>query len=185
MLRLCGIDGSTFPVANTPHVKKRMKKARIRRGRAAYPMVGGAVMVELDSPNPLAAALGPHGESEMVPAERVLSFQPENGLMISNRCKWCKDCGDFWGYRPICWGPDKIRILVRRALCRIAEAANAPGRQRSCPRVLRKPVNRWPRLRKNIYRSGLIVRSAGESMHEFLNGNEPNGDILLNRREDL
>jgi hypothetical protein len=69
-LRLCGIDGSTFSVTNTPQVKQRMKKARSRRGRAAFPKVGVAVLVELGLHNPLAAALGPDGESEMVLANR-------------------------------------------------------------------------------------------------------------------
>ena len=75
-LRLCGVDGSLFSVTNTPQVKKQMRKARSRRGRAAFPKVGVAVMVELGLHNPLAAALGAKGESEMVLAKRVLSAQP-------------------------------------------------------------------------------------------------------------
>jgi len=84
-LRLCGIDGSTFSVTNTPQVKKRMKKARSRRGRAAFPKVGVAVMVELGLHNPLAAALGSEGESEMVLAKRVVASQPEHSLLINDR----------------------------------------------------------------------------------------------------
>jgi hypothetical protein len=42
-------------------------------------------MVELGLHNPLAAALGAKGESEMVLAKRVLSAQPENSLMINDR----------------------------------------------------------------------------------------------------
>jgi hypothetical protein len=84
-LRLCGIDGSTFSLTNTPQVKKRMKKARSRRGRAAFPKVGVAVMVELGLHNPLAAALGAQGESEMVLAKRVVASQPEQSLLISDR----------------------------------------------------------------------------------------------------
>ena len=84
-LRLCGIDGSTFSVTNTPQVKKRMRKARSRRGRAAFPKVGVAVLVELGLHNPLAAALGPEGESEMVLAKRLLPAQPEKSLLISDR----------------------------------------------------------------------------------------------------
>ena len=84
-LRLCGVDGSLFSVTNTPQVKKQMRKARSRRGRAAFPKVGAVVMVELGLHNPLAAALGAKGESEMVLAKRVLSAQPENSLMINDR----------------------------------------------------------------------------------------------------
>jgi hypothetical protein len=84
-LRLCGIDGSTFSVTNTPQVKKAMKKARSRRGRAAFPKVGVAVMVELGLHNPLAAALSSEGDSEMVLARRVVAKQPEQSLLISDR----------------------------------------------------------------------------------------------------
>ena len=84
-LRLCGVDGSLFSVTNTPQVKKQMRKARSRRGRAAFPKVGVAVMVELGLHNPLAAALGAKGESEMVPAKQVLAAQPEQSLVLNDR----------------------------------------------------------------------------------------------------
>jgi hypothetical protein len=84
-LRLCGVDGSSFSISNTPQVKKQMRKARSRRGRAAFPKVGAAVMVELGLHNPLAAALGTKGESEMVLAKRILSAQPTKSLLLSDR----------------------------------------------------------------------------------------------------
>ena len=84
-LRLCGVDGSLFSVTNTPQVKTHMRKARSRRGRAAFPKVGVAVMVELGLHNPLAAALGAKGESEMVLAKRVLLAQPAKSLLLSDR----------------------------------------------------------------------------------------------------
>ena len=84
-LRLCGVDGSLFSVTNTPQVKKQMRKAKSRRGRAAFPKVGVAVMVELGLHNPLAAALGANGESEMVLAKQVLAAQPERSLLVSDR----------------------------------------------------------------------------------------------------
>ena len=84
-LRLCGVDGSLFSVTNTPQNKKQMRKAQSRRGRAAFPKVGVAVMVELGLHNPLAAALGAKGESEIVLAQQVLSAQPEQSLLINDR----------------------------------------------------------------------------------------------------
>jgi hypothetical protein len=84
-LRLCGIDGSTFSVTNTPQVKKQMRKAKSRRGRAAFPKVGVAVLVELGLHNPLAAAVGAQGESEMVLAKRVLPAQPAKSLLLGDR----------------------------------------------------------------------------------------------------
>jgi hypothetical protein len=84
-LRLCGVDGSLFSVSNTPQVKKQMGKARSRRGRAAFPKVGAAVLVELGLHNPLAAALGAKGESEMTLARQVLSAQPARSLLLGDR----------------------------------------------------------------------------------------------------
>jgi hypothetical protein len=321
-LRLCGIDGSTFSVANTPQVKKQMRKARSRRGRAAFPKVGVAVMVELGLHNPLAAALGCRGESEMVLARQVRSSQPEKSLMLSDRyygtaallvdwpaagerhflvrvkgnltrrllevypdgsalvelragpqrrvvreilgrvqrgggrtfttvrlwtslLDWRRDpagellalygrrweqelfykelkvdlrstpclqshtpltaiqeiaalilayavlvdyrvgaagVGDvgvlrisflktleivqgLWQFLEVSadlLGPDKVRLVVRRALRRIAEVAIPKRRKRSCPRALRQPVSSWPRLRKNTYRNGPIEYSVGQ-----------------------
>ncbi|HXI51209.1 MAG TPA: IS4 family transposase [Candidatus Saccharimonadales bacterium] len=321
-LRLCGIDGSTFSVTNTPQVKKSMKKARSRRGRAAFPKVGVAVMVELGLHNPLAAALGAEGESEMVLSKRAVASQPEKSLLISDRyygvpvllVDWSAEAerhflvrvksnlkrrllgvlpdgsalveiesggktrqvreilarvqrgsgggfttvrlwtslldwqrypakellalyGRRWeqeifykemkvdmrsmpylqSHTPLTamqeiaalilayavlvdyrieaakvgevgvlrisflktfelvrglWqflevsadllGPEGIRLLVRRTLRKIADAAIPKRRQRSCPRALRQPVSSWPRLRKNTYQTGPIEYSVGE-----------------------
>lgn len=84
-LRLCGVDGTLFSITHTPQVKKQMSKARSRRGRAAFPKVGAAVMVELGLHNPLAAALGAKGESEMTLARQVLSAQPAKSLLLGDR----------------------------------------------------------------------------------------------------
>lgn len=59
-------------------------------------------------------------------------------------------------------GPDKVHLVVHRALRRIAQAALGPPRKRSCPRALRQPVSSWPRLRKNAYRHGPVEYSVGE-----------------------
>ena len=76
-LRLCGVDGCLFSVTNTPQTKKQMRKARSRRGRAAFPKVGVAVLLELGLHNPLAAALGSQGESgNCAPPARVCKATP-------------------------------------------------------------------------------------------------------------
>jgi hypothetical protein len=320
-LRLCGIDGSTFSVTNTPQAKKTMNKARSRRGRAAFPKVGVAVLVELGLHNPLAAALGPAGESEMVLAKRLVPAQPQQSLLISDRYygvpallvglpaegqrhflvrvkanlkrrllqvypdgsalveissgqktrqvrevlarvqrgsggafttvrlwtslldwrrypaqelvglygrRWEQEVfykelkvdmrstpylqshtpltamqeiaalilayavlvdyrleaaqvGEVGVLRISFWktlhvvqglwqflevsadllGPQKVRLVVRRALRRIADAAIPKRRQRSCQRALRQPVSSWPRLRRNTYRNGPIEYSVG------------------------
>lgn len=84
-LRLCGTDGSSFSIANTPQVKKTAKKAVSRRSRAAFAKVGVVTLVELGLHNPIAAAIGPAGESEMALAHDVLHRLPEKSLWISDR----------------------------------------------------------------------------------------------------
>ena len=59
-----------------------MRKERSRRGRAAFPKVGVAMMVELGLHNLLAAAVGCQGESEMVLTSQVLSAKPERSLRV-------------------------------------------------------------------------------------------------------
>ena len=51
----------------------------------------------------------------------------------------------------------QARLLVRRGLRRIAAMAIPKRRQRTCPRALRQPVSRGPRLRKNSYRKGPVT----------------------------
>lgn len=84
-LRLCGADGSRFSVANTPQIKKKMPKAKSRRGRAAFAKVGVAVLLELGLRNPIAAAIGPRAESEMVLSRQLLDKLPEKSLFLADR----------------------------------------------------------------------------------------------------
>jgi hypothetical protein len=84
-LRLCGLDGSRFSVANTPQIKEGLSKANTRRLKAAFAKVGVAVLVELGLHNPIAAAIGPKDESEMVLSRQLLDRLPKNSLLISDR----------------------------------------------------------------------------------------------------
>lgn len=84
-LRLCGLDGSRFSVANTPQIKEHLSKAQSRRMKAAFAKVGVAVLVELGIHNPIAAAIGPKEESEMALAEQLIDRLPEKSLLISDR----------------------------------------------------------------------------------------------------
>jgi hypothetical protein len=84
-LRLCGIDGSRFSVANTPQVKESLFKAKSRKFKAAFAKVGVVVLLELGIRNPLAAAIGPRQESEMVLTHQLLDKLPENSLMLGDR----------------------------------------------------------------------------------------------------
>ena len=47
-----------------------------------------------------------------------------------------------------------IPLLFRRVLDLLAQHRSKPRRTRSCPRALRQPVSKWPRLRRNASSSG-------------------------------
>lgn len=84
-LRLCGLDGTRFSIANTPQVKRQMTKARSRRGRAAFAQLGAAVLVELGLHNPIGATVGWREESEIELARQLWPQLPEKSLLLSDR----------------------------------------------------------------------------------------------------
>lgn len=70
----------------------------------------------------------------------------------------------LWPFREVSadvMTPAQVRRVVRRSLRHLADRAIPKRRQRSCPRALRPPVSRWPRLRKNTDHTGTIVYSVG------------------------
>src|SRR4030095_11742466 len=69
--RVVALDGTTFSVTNTPQVRGTLPKARTRRGRAAFAKLTTAVLLEVGLHNPLAVAIGRHGESEWALAHRL------------------------------------------------------------------------------------------------------------------
>jgi hypothetical protein len=76
--------------------------------------------------------------------------------------EWVRGLWQFLEVSADLLGPEGIRLLVRRTLRKIADAAIPKRRQRSCPRALRQPVSRWPRLRNNTYQTGPIEYLVGE-----------------------
>jgi len=83
--RLVGVDGSRFSVMNTPAILQRLSKAATRRMRAAFAKVGVAVLMELGLHNPVAAAIGRDGESEMSLAKRLLDSLQSDWLLLADR----------------------------------------------------------------------------------------------------
>ncbi len=81
-LRLCGIDGSSWSVTNTPQVLKDMSKAVSRRMKAAFAKVQMCALVELGLHNPIAAVVGLKGEGEWRLAEELLECLPEKCLLF-------------------------------------------------------------------------------------------------------
>jgi hypothetical protein len=83
--RLVALDGTQFSLTNTPQVTATLKKARTRRGRAAFAKLTTAVLLELGLHNPLAAAIGRAGESEWALAQRLLAQLPKRALLLGDR----------------------------------------------------------------------------------------------------
>lgn len=87
--RLLGLDGTQFSLINTPQVRAVRRKARSRRGRAAFAKMTTAVLVELGLHNPVAAAIGRDGESEWALALQTLAQVPGHALLLADRLYGC------------------------------------------------------------------------------------------------
>ena len=85
--RLVGIDGTQFSCGNTPRILGTMTKAPTRRFEAAFAKLGCAVLVELGTHAPLAAALSAPdlGESEAALAGQLLGRLPVQSMRLGDR----------------------------------------------------------------------------------------------------
>ncbi len=83
--RLVAFDGTQFSLTNTPQVRAQVRKARTRRGQAAFAKVTTAVLLEIAVHNPLAAAIGREGESEWGLALTLLAHLPRRALVLADR----------------------------------------------------------------------------------------------------
>lgn len=88
-LRLLAMDGTQFSVTNTPQVKRTQRKARSRRGRAAFAKIITGVLLEVGLHNPLAAAIGYQGQSEWQLALSLLAQLPKQALLLADRLHGC------------------------------------------------------------------------------------------------
>lgn len=86
---LVALDGTQFSLTNTAQVKRAVKKARCRRGRAAFAKLTTGVLLELGLHNPLAAAVGRQGQSEWELARGLLSHLPRGVLLLADRLHGC------------------------------------------------------------------------------------------------
>lgn len=84
-LRLVGLDGTHFSCANTPRLLRAMTKAASRRLEAAFAKLGAALLVELGTHAPLAAAVAQEGEGELALAGRLLERLPPESLLLADR----------------------------------------------------------------------------------------------------
>lgn len=84
-MRLSGVDGTTFNVANTPPMKSTLKKTKCRRGKAAFYRIGCVAAVELGTHSPITLRIGENGESEGALAAEAVTVFNEDDLMIGDR----------------------------------------------------------------------------------------------------
>lgn len=87
--RLVALDGTQFSLTNTPQIKGAIKKAKSRRGRAAFAKLTTGVLLEIGLHNPLAAAVGRHGQSEWELARGLLSHLSQGVLLLADRLHGC------------------------------------------------------------------------------------------------
>jgi hypothetical protein len=87
--RLVALDGTQFSLTNTPQVKASARKAKSRRGRAAFAKLTTGVLLEVGLHNPLAAAIGRGGQSEWVLALELLAQLPARALLLADRLHGC------------------------------------------------------------------------------------------------
>lgn len=88
-LRLTAWDGSQFSLTNTPQNLEQFPKAKARRLRAAWAKITVVVLLEIGLHNPLAAAIGREGESEMALTRRLLASLPAAALLLADRLTSC------------------------------------------------------------------------------------------------
>lgn len=87
--RLVALDGTQFSLTNTPQIKATVRKAKSRRGRAAFAKITTGVLLELGLHNPLAAAIGRGGQSEWALALELLAQLPQKALLLADRLHGC------------------------------------------------------------------------------------------------
>lgn len=120
--RLVALDGTQFSLINTPQITATIKKARTRRGRAAFAKMTTAVLLELGLHNPLAAAIGRHGESEWALAQRLLAQLPKRALLLGDRL----------------YGVAAFAIHARAACARVGSHFLLRASRATKPRVLKR-----------------------------------------------
>jgi len=87
--RVLALDGTQFSVTNTPQITTTVRKARTRRGPAAFAKIATTVLLEVGLHNPLAAAIGRHGEYEWDLAGGLLAQLPKRAMVLGDRLYGC------------------------------------------------------------------------------------------------
>lgn len=152
-LRLLAMDGTQFSVTNTPQVKRTQRKAKSRRGRAAFAKITTGVLLEVGIHNPLAAAIGHQGQSEWQLALSLLAQLPKQALLLADRLHGCsafvchvmEACQRVDGHFLI-RARTQIKVETKGKLKDGSRIVRVPVRQKGKPRV----ILQWLELREIV-----------------------------------
>jgi hypothetical protein len=145
------MDGTQFSLTNTPQINRAAKKAKSRRGRAAFAKITTDVLLEIGLHNPLAAAIGRLGESEWELARRLLAQLPKAALVLADRLHGC--AAFVWELSQACQrvgshflvrARSQIKVRTLRRLPDGSRIVRVPVRQKGQPRV----ILHWLELRE-------------------------------------
>ena len=84
-MRLVGLDGTRAALRNMPAILRGFHKAVSRRMKAAFAQVQAVVLVEIGLHNPIAAAIGRKGESELLLALGLVARLVAGDLLLADR----------------------------------------------------------------------------------------------------
>jgi hypothetical protein len=158
--RLTALDGTQFSVTNTPQNNGVLRKAKARRGRAAFAKMTTSVLLELGLHNPLAAAIGQRGQSEWELSLSLLAQLPKGVLLLADRLSgcaafaaeaWraCRRAGSHFLFR----ARTQIQVQGVRRFKDGSRLVRVPVRQKGHPRVILE----WLELREirvQLHRKG-------------------------------
>jgi hypothetical protein len=149
--RLVALDGTQFSLTNTPQTKVTTRKAKSRRGRAAFAKITTGVLLELGLHNPLAAAIGRGGQSEWALALELLGQLPARALLLADRLHGCaafvaaaRAACEKVGSHFLIRARTNIRVQVIKRFKDGSRLVRLPVRQKGKPRV----ITHWVELRE-------------------------------------
>ena len=163
--RLLALDATQWSLSNTPQ-NRPIRKAKSRRGRAAFAKIVTSVLLEVGLHNPLAAAIGHQGQSEWELSKSLLAQLPKKALLLADRLYGCaafaaeallacRKVGSHFLIR----ARTQIKVRTVRRFKDGSRLVRLPVRQKGQPRV----ITQWLELREIRVR----VRRQGHRAQEL------------------
>jgi hypothetical protein len=158
--RLVAIDGTNFTANNAPAIKRARRKARSRRGRAAFLKIPAVVLLELGLHNPLAVAIGRQGESEWKLSVGLLSQLSSGCLLLADRLYGCgamlaqvlDRCRQVKS-EFLVRVRRQLKVQVRRRLKDGSRLIEVAVRQKGCAHRIERRLQ-WREIRVRVHRAG-------------------------------